>query len=122
MNSGYEIYPKLFNTTLNRFHETIIDETQNGIHKGRSYVGGYFSLELLIEKQREFNLHTYMAFMDFKRPSVELTEIYYLDSLKKVFKSWQLIKAIHSIYKVNLIVIIVRMECLEWEAINKGAF
>ncbi|KAJ4448741.1 hypothetical protein ANN_00132 [Periplaneta americana] len=38
-----------------------------GFRKGRSCAGGYFTMKLLLEKHKEFNIETHMAFVDFKK-------------------------------------------------------
>jgi hypothetical protein len=46
-------------------HETVLLlEEQNGFRKGRSCI---FSASQIIEKHREFNIPTYIAFIDFKK-------------------------------------------------------
>ena len=42
-------------------------EEQNGFRKGRSCLDCIFSASQIIEKHREFNIPTYIAFIDFKK-------------------------------------------------------
>jgi sorting nexin-29 len=45
----------------------LLFEEQNGFRKGRPCMDCIFSASQIIEKHREFNISTYMVFIDFKR-------------------------------------------------------
>jgi hypothetical protein len=47
--------------------ESLLLEDQNGFRKGRSCMDCVFSASQIIEKHRELNIPTYMAFIDFKK-------------------------------------------------------
>jgi sorting nexin-29 len=73
LNSGYKIYANIIKNKLNKYYDNIIGEEQNGFQKGRSCCDGYFTKKILIEKHREFNMETHIAFVDFKKLSTEST-------------------------------------------------
>ncbi|KAJ4443024.1 hypothetical protein ANN_04674 [Periplaneta americana] len=50
-----------------KFYSDILVEEQNGFRRGRSCADSYFTLKLLIEKNREFNIETHFAFIDFEK-------------------------------------------------------
>jgi len=45
--------------------ENFLSEWQNGFQRGRSCINPLFSMKLLVEKRREFNLETQLAFIDY---------------------------------------------------------
>jgi hypothetical protein len=67
LNTCYKIYSRLLNNKLKTFAEQFPLECQNGFRKGRTCIDGVFTLKLLIERRREFNLETHMAFLDFEK-------------------------------------------------------
>jgi len=50
--------------------EKVVEE-QNGLQKGWSYSAGSFTFKILVEKCKQFNIETHIAFIDFKRPLTE---------------------------------------------------
>jgi hypothetical protein len=67
LNTCYKIYSRLLNEKLKKFTEQFLLECQNGFRKGRSCTDSIFTLRLLIENRREFNLETHVAFLDFEK-------------------------------------------------------
>jgi hypothetical protein len=47
--------------------DALLLEEQNGFRKGRSCMDCIFSASQIIEKHREFNIPTYIAFIDLKK-------------------------------------------------------
>ena len=64
LNSGYKIYAKIITQHLKTISEAILLEEQNGFRRGRSCIDKVFTLKQTIEKKREFNLKTHIAFLD----------------------------------------------------------
>lgn len=52
---------------LNPIVDAVIAENQNGFRKGRSCTDSVFTLKMIIEKRREFNLETHIAFVDYEK-------------------------------------------------------
>jgi hypothetical protein len=50
------------------YYKNKLDE-QNGLLKAWSCSRGYFTLKILVEKHREFNIQMHIAFVDFKKAS-----------------------------------------------------
>ena len=64
LNTGYNIYSKIIAKRLTVIAEALLVEEQNGFRKGRSCMDCIFATSQLIEKHREFNIPTYIAFVD----------------------------------------------------------
>jgi hypothetical protein len=67
LNTGYKIYSKITANRLTATAEVLLLEEQNGFRKGRSWMDCIFSASQIIEKHREFNIPTYIAFIDFNK-------------------------------------------------------
>ena len=67
LNTGYKIYTKIIAKRLTVIAETLLIEEQNGFRKGKSCMDCIFSASQIIEKHREFNIPTYIVFIDFKK-------------------------------------------------------
>jgi sorting nexin-29 len=61
LNSGYKIYVNIIQNKLYEYYKRKLGEEQNGFRRGRSCSNSYFSLKLIIEKHREFNIETHLA-------------------------------------------------------------
>ena len=77
LNTGYKIYSKNIAKRLTAIAEVLLLEEQNGFRKGRSCMDCIFSASQIIEKHREFNIPTYIGFIDFKKPLTLWTETNY---------------------------------------------
>jgi sorting nexin-29 len=64
LNSGYNIYAKIITQRLKTISEAILLEEQSGFRRGRSCIDNVFTLKQTVEKRREFNLETHIAFLD----------------------------------------------------------
>ena len=63
---------------LTAIAEVLLLEEQNGFRKGRSCMDCIFSASQIIKKKHgEFNIPTYIAFIDFKKPLTLWTETNY---------------------------------------------
>ena len=67
LNSGYKIYTKIIIQHFKTISETILLEEQNSFRIGTSCIYNVFIIKQTIEKRREFNLETYMAFLDLEK-------------------------------------------------------
>jgi hypothetical protein len=77
LNTGYKIYSKIIAKRLTVIAHVLLLEEQNGFRKGRSCMDCIFSASQIIEKHKEFNIPTYIAFIDFKKPLTLWTETNY---------------------------------------------
>ena len=64
LNICYKIYIKTLNEKLKSYQKIFLHEKQCGFRKGRSCIDAAFTLKLLLEKSREFNLETHIRFLD----------------------------------------------------------
>jgi hypothetical protein len=67
LNSRYKIYVNIIKKKLSRYYESILGKEQNGFRKGWSCSDGYLTMKILLEKHREFNMETHIAFVDLKK-------------------------------------------------------
>ena len=67
LNSGYKIYTKIITQRFKTILEAILLEKQNGFRIGRSCIDNVFTIKQTIEKRREFNLETHIAFLDLEK-------------------------------------------------------
>jgi len=77
LNTEYKIHSKIIAKRLTVIADVLLLEEQNGLRKGRSCMDCIFSASQIIEKHREFNIPTYNAFIDFKKPLTLWTETNY---------------------------------------------
>jgi hypothetical protein len=66
LNTGYKIYASIIKDKLAKYCNVKIGEEQSGFH-GRSCCDGYFTLKLIIEKDREFNTEICLIFTYYKK-------------------------------------------------------
>ncbi|KAJ4426643.1 hypothetical protein ANN_26441 [Periplaneta americana] len=120
LNAGYKIYANILKNKLNKHYDNIISEEQNGFRRGRSCCDGYFALKLLVEKHREFNLETHMAFIDFKKAFDKVNRNKLLQILADDQVPQQIIQNIYNIYKTTIIAIRSNNKLSQWRPIYSG--
>jgi len=103
LNIGYKIYSKIIAKRLTAIAKVLLLEEQNGFRKGRSCMDYIFSASQIIEKHREFNIPTYIAFIDFKKAfdSVDRDKLCTIMLSKGI--PTHLITIIEKIYMENII-------------------
>lgn len=67
LNTGYKVYSKIITKRLNVIADTMLMEEQNGFRSNRSCIDSVFSLSQIIEKHREYNIPTCIAFIDYEK-------------------------------------------------------
>ena len=67
LNTCYKIYASILKTRFNVIMENIILEAQNGFRKGRSCSDCIFTVNQILEKHREYNIPTFILFVDFEK-------------------------------------------------------
>jgi predicted ribosome quality control (RQC) complex YloA/Tae2 family protein len=75
---------------------------------------------MIIEKHREFNIETHLAFIDYKKAFDKVSRHKLIEILTEDNIPNQLIKAIYEIYKRRLIAVILQAETSEWVTIKCG--
>jgi len=103
LNTGYKIYLKIIAERLTVIAEALILEEQNGFRKGRSCMDCIFSASQIIEKHKEFNIPTYIAFTDFKKAfdSVDREKLWTVMSSKGI--PTHILTIIQTIYREIII-------------------
>ncbi|KAJ4451609.1 hypothetical protein ANN_03078 [Periplaneta americana] len=120
LNSGYKIYANIIKSKLSKFYDSLIGEEQMGFRKGRSCAGEYFTVKLLLEKHKEFNIETHMAFVDFKKAFDKIDRSRLIQILVGDNVPQQFIHNIHNIYNQNKIAIKQDGKLSSWTPINTG--
>jgi uncharacterized alpha-E superfamily protein len=67
LNVAYKVYAKIITRRLNMINEYILSEEQCAFRKGRISTDCIFIMEQLIQERREFNLPTYILFIDYEK-------------------------------------------------------
>ena len=67
LNTAYKIYASIIKKKLQPIAETIIGEEQNGFREGRSCTDASFTIKQIVEKRKEYNLETCLAFIDYEK-------------------------------------------------------
>lgn len=64
LNSASKIYSRIINNRIKGITDVFLEEEQVGFRKGRSCSDNVFTIKQIIEKRREYNLETHIAFID----------------------------------------------------------
>jgi hypothetical protein len=105
---------------LYEYYKGKLGEEQNGFRRGRSCSDSYFSLKLIIEKHREFNIETHLAFIDYEKAFDDVNRNTLLYILAADNVPDRIIHAIYNIYSNNKISINTDANPSKWESINNG--
>jgi hypothetical protein len=99
LNTASKIYAQILKMKLNTIAKGFLNENLNLFRKGRSCTDAIFSLEQILEKRREFNLPTYVLFLDYEKAydSVDRSKLWSI--LESYEVQQNLINAIKSLYK-----------------------
>lgn len=103
LDSAYKIYAKIVTRRINVINEALLKEEQCGFRKGRSCSDCVFIIQQLIQKRREFNLPTYILFIDYEKAfdSVIRNKLWNIMENKGYPK--HIIKVIQSLYRKTYI-------------------
>jgi hypothetical protein len=97
-----------------------MSEAQNGFQRNRSCTDAVFSLKLLIEKRREYNLETHILFLDYEKAFGSVLRATLFDILRNKNIPNRLLKAVVDIYDNNRIRIKFNSILSEYIPINQG--
>lgn len=120
LNSTYKLYAKIINNRLKIISNTLLEEEQAGFRKGRSCSDNVFIIKRLIEKRREFNLSSYLLFVDFEKAFDRVNRTKLWAIMKERGYPHHLIKSIQSLYEETKIVIKADEKKSEEILINQG--
>jgi hypothetical protein len=67
LSTAFKLYANVLENKLNTYREAISEEEQCGFRRGRSTMDVIFTLQQILEKQREFNLPTFTLFVDYEK-------------------------------------------------------
>jgi hypothetical protein len=89
------MYTKILNTRLQTITQVILLENQSAFRKERSCIDNVFALNKIIEKRREFNLETRIAFIGLEKA---------FDGINRS-KLWEILdKRGYSKYLINIVI------------------
>jgi len=114
------MYGKIITGRLKTVSEAILLEEQNGFRIGRSYIDNVFTIEQTIEKRREFNLETHIAFLDLEKTFDRVKRNQLWQILNKRGIPYRLNEVIKSLYKNTSVQIETGRKILEKIYINQG--
>jgi hypothetical protein len=120
LNSGYKIYGKIITQRFKTVSETILLEEKKGFRIGRSCIDNVFIIKQTIEKRREFNLDTHMAFLDLEKDFDRVNRNQIWQILNRRGIPYHVIEVIKSIYKNTSVQIDTGRKILEKIYINQG--
>ena len=120
LNVMYKIYARIITSRLKVITETHISEEQNGFRKGRACIDNVFTIKQIIEKRREFNLETHMAFIDLQKAFDKVNRLELWNILNNKGYPSHIIKVIRSLYKDTKMVIEIDGEITEELKTNQG--
>lgn len=105
LNTSYKLYTKMINERLKTITEEIILEEQNGFRKGRSCNDNVFTIKQIIEKRREFNQETHLAFVDFEKAFDRVNRNKLWEIMTRKGYPLHLIESIKCLYKNSRVMI-----------------
>ena len=120
LNSGYKIYTKIITQRFKTITEALLLEEQNGFRIGRSCIDNVFTIKQIIEKRREFNLETHMAFLDLEKAFDRVNRNQLWQILNRRGIPNHLIEVIKSLYRNTSIQIDTGRKILDKIYINQG--
>ena len=66
LNTAYKVLSRILFSRLRQLTDAFFGEYQGGFREGRSTTDQMFTLRQILDKFREYNLHTHHLFVDFK--------------------------------------------------------
>lgn len=105
LNSGYKLYARMINNRLKITSEHTLGEEQMGLRKGRSTTDAIFTIRQIIEKRREFNQETHIAFIDFEKAFDNLNRKQLWEIMEHQGYPQHLKEAVKSLYNNTSIVL-----------------
>ena len=121
MSNAYKLYADILNRRLRAIAENLIGEEQMGFRRGRSCMDAVFTLKQIIEKNREYNCETHMAFIDWQKAFDNVLRARLWDVMLKKGYPKHLVAAIAGAYtNTDIIVMFGNNEKTEKIKINKG--
>jgi hypothetical protein len=118
LSSGYKICANIIKNKLYDYYKDKLGEEKNKFRRGRSCCDSFFSVKILIQKHREFNVETHLAFIDLEKAFDKVNRNKRLDILIADDIPDQIIGTIYNIY--NKISVKMGPDSSEWRKINEG--
>ena len=113
------MYAKTNAKRFKRISETILLEEQNGFRIGKTRIVNVFITKQIMEKRREFNLQTHMAFLDLEKAFDRVDRNQLWQILNRIGIPYHLIEVIKSLYKNTSVQIDTGKKILEKKCFNK---
>ena len=120
IDTAYKIYAKILNNRIKTIMEHLIGEEQMGFRKGRSTIDGVFTLQQIMEKHREYNRETHIAFIDFEKAFDNVNRGKLWDIMTDAGYPTHLIRAIQSLYVNTNVVLDLNGNLTDNIPTNKG--
>ena len=120
LDTTYKLYARIVNGRLKPITEVLLLEEQNGFRKGRSCIDAIFTLKLIIEKRREFNRETHLAFVDIAKAFDNVRRSLLWNIMERRGFPTQLIAVLQSLYNRTSITLDLNGRLTEDIPTNKG--
>lgn len=120
LNAGYKIYAKILNNRLKIITDSLLLEDQCGFRKGRSCSDNIFVLKQILEKRKEFNYRTCLAFVDYEKAFDRINRNKLWIILENQGYPKHLIETIKSLYNNTTIILDLGFKQTEEILINQG--
>lgn len=120
LSTSYKTYARIINQRTKAITEALLLEEQSGFRSGRSCIDNAFVLNQIIEKHREFNIETHMAFIDYEKAFDRVLRTKMWEILERRGYPKRIINVIKSLYKETEIVIKLGEDLSEPVQVNSG--
>jgi sorting nexin-29 len=120
LDSAYKLYNGILNKILKTISECILLEEQVGFRRGRSTTDAIFTHKQIIEKRREFNKETHIAFIDFEKAFDNVNRRILWNVMEKRGFPRHLTGAIGSLYHNSSIILDLDGKLTKTITTNKG--
>ena len=108
------------NKRLQHITDTLIAESQMGFRKGRSCIDAVFTIKMLIEKRREFNCPTHLAFIDWEKAFDNVNRTLLWEIMLEKGYPKHLVTVITELYADTSVLLSVKGQSEREFVINKG--
>lgn len=105
LNVAYKLYARVINNRLKKIADVLLLEEQNGFRKGRSCNDNITAIRQIIEKRREYNLETHIAFIDYVKAFDRVNRTVLWEIMEKHGYPRHLVEVIKGLYlNTNIII------------------
>jgi hypothetical protein len=116
----YKIYANITKNKSSRHYQSILGEEQKYFHTGQSCSNRNFTIKILLEKHREFNMEIHIAFVDLRKAFNRVNRTKLLEILQNDNIPQQITQNIYNLYRTNMISVTTEDRKSEWKVNDNG--